>query len=74
MQSIKLSRWFSALALLVFALSWGEAALSPQQKRDCVPATQRQQHEDTTNQQQTNAMGQLHDLAIFGGSPAKARA
>ena len=59
MQSISLSRWFSALALLVFVLSWGEAALSAQQKRDGGPATQRQQHQDTTNQQQTNAMGSV---------------
>jgi hypothetical protein len=71
MQSIKLSRWLSALALLVFALSWGEAALSAQQKRDGAPATQRQQHQDTTNQQQTDATGQLPDLAIFGGKIVK---
>ena len=71
MQSIKLSRWFSALALLVFALSWGEAPLSAQQKRDGAPATQRQQYQDTTNQQQTNAMGLLPDLAIFAGKIVK---
>lgn len=71
MPSIKLSRWFSALALLVFASSWGEAALSAQQKRDGTPATQRQQYQDTTNQQQTNAMGQLPGLAIFAGKIVK---
>lgn len=47
MQSIKLSRWFSALALLGL------------------------QYQDTTNQQQTNAMGLLPDLAISAGKIVK---
>ena len=72
MKNAKLFRWFSTLALLMLALSWGDAALVAQQERDAsTSATQQQQGPGTTIPQQTNAMGQLPDVATFGGKIMK---
>jgi sortase (surface protein transpeptidase) len=68
MKNAKLFRWFSTLALLMLALSWGDAALVAQQEREAsTSVTQQQQQPGTTIPQQTNAMGQLPDVATFGG-------
>ena len=68
MKNAKLFRWFSTLALLMLALSWGDAALGAQQERDAsTSVTQQEQQPGVTIPQQTNAMGQLPDVATFGG-------
>lgn len=68
MKNAELFRRFSTLALLMLALSWGDAALVAQQERDAsTSVTQQQQQPGTTIPQQTNAMGQLPDVATFGG-------
>lgn len=71
MENAKLFRLFSALALLVVVLNWGDTALVAQQKLDAsTPAAQLRHHPDTTNQQGTNAMGQP-DVATFAGKIMK---
>ena len=44
MKNAKLFRWFSTLALLMLALSWGDAALVAQQEREASTSVTRLQH------------------------------
>lgn len=68
MKNAKLFRWFSMLALLILALSLGDAALVAQQENDAsTSVTQHQQQPSATIPPQTNATRQLPDVATFGG-------